>query len=113
MTPEAKLAVDNNRMASEEAVIHIIGKLNSAVIVFLLATITLIAGIGYSIYNIETVEDRVAVVESSPCVKNASGPACQAILDEAIRARSLQSTCVSFKQVLLPSAYSSITRCKQ
>jgi nitrate reductase NapE component len=113
MSPSEKKAMYEARVESEDAVIHIISRLRWAVIVFLLATVALVGGMAYAVYNIESVENRVERIEASPCVTSPQGVACQAVLDRAILGRSLRSTCVGFKQAMTPTAYRLLTRCPE
>lgn len=99
------------RQVSEAAVTHIIGKLKTATIVFMIATTALIGGMAYTVYGIKKVENRVAVVEASPCVSDINGPECQAIFRKAFEGQTLDESCIGLEQGLTPSAFSSFTRC--
>ena len=100
-----------HRQVSEQAVSHIIGKLKSATVVFLIATTALVGGIAYTIYTVNNVENRVAAVEASPCVADINGPRCQSIFSNAFENQTLDQSCIGLKQGLTPSAFSSFTRC--
>jgi hypothetical protein len=103
--------LQKQRQVSEDAVTHIIARLRWATTVFLVATFALVAGLAYTVYGIESVESRVAAVEASPCVADIDGPECQAIFSNAFENQTLDQSCVGVEQALIPSAFSSLTRC--